>query len=355
MQRFTILLIFSALVLFSIFSTGCSNEADKSIKKDILKNESPEKAKKKKAVPLTDIDMDDLAEGKEEMEKLIIMPQSEVAERLGSYVFNSKVSYLTKRKEKDLDLSDNYFLESSKNGDFHLYTFNDKVKKRELYYIDGKIYDLMNESGFRETNSAGMQNFWREKIYGALSRYYLYFRGHLNFSDPAPVTYEGRPALRVEVSLDPSGQTPEDDLKLKFRFPNQYLLSARSINLMINKNRKRVSRFEAASGHIIVDKEAGAIVSFQLHGKYAVPISEKQITRLKNSGNPNPSTEVIFTTDITYDITKIGDDIVLKVPQLAPSRKRTPPMEPAENVVPKGTKVNDTLKPNPEHHKKIEK
>jgi hypothetical protein len=353
MKLSRIISVCGLLALIGLLIVGCSSNESTDAKERVEKTsaivEHGEGVKRPEPkVPHTDIDLSKLGETTT-IEKLIAMTQLEASDRLGSYRFDATLAYTTGGDTKGIDLKDNYFYEQAPNRDFHIRTFNDKATKFELYWVGGKVYDRMGDVGFRFTKSDGKENYWREKISGGLNRFYRYYRGHLSFSAPKEISYEGRPALRIDFAVDPNGKTPEEPLEVKHPFPNQYLLSAMSVDSMIDKNRKRVSRFEKGDGYLVVDKQAAVIVAYELDARYVVPVGEERLKKMKEAGGEGQPTEVTFTMNAQYKAKDIGSDIVIVAPKEEPPVVRDTPPESVDNLLPKGVEPikTDEAKPTP--------
>lgn len=329
-----------SLLLMSLAVAGCSPSGNTDPKARVEANtaivESEDGEKRPEPTPpRTDVDLSKLP-AIEELEKLIVMTQLEVSSRLSSHRFDATLAYTTGSDHKSLDLQDNYAYAQAANGDFHLKVYNDKANKFELYWVGGKLYDRMGDVGFRYTKSDGKHNYWREKISGGLDRFYRYYRGHLTFSAPKDVTYEGRPALRVDFSVKPDGKTPEEELKVKHPFPNQYLLSAMAVDRMIDDNRRRVTRHEKGDGYLIIDKQAQAIVAYEIDARYVIPVSEERRAKLVEEGAGDPPAEVYFTMKAELKIKDFGAAIPIEVPPVEPPVQRDPPAEPVDALLPEG-------------------
>ncbi len=342
MRKSACFLFVLLLGLGSVLSGGCSNkESDEARQRVLDKKDLKEEIKNRKVEPQS-IDLEKLGDI-EELQKIILMTQEEIGVRLGSYAYDASVVYVTRREGKDVTMDEKQLFQQNGNGDYYLKIYNDKTQNFEMYWVGGQMYDRTGNSPFRQSTSTGKHLYWREKIYGTLSRFYQYFRGHLKFSAARPATLDGRDVLRIDVSLDPNGTIPEKDLPTNYGFPNQYALSAIATDKLLNKNRKRVSRFEAAEGYLMIDREKKALLAYELKGKYAVPISEKVIEKMKKSGVDNPGTEVLFTMDCTYKIKDIGKTFELKAPAHRPPVKRTKPPESVKPLLPKGAALNPEL------------
>lgn len=322
-------------VLISGLALSCSKNNSEETKKRVLDKPQAKIEKKIKTDSRFDVDKTKLNDPKE-IEKLWTMPLSEVNKRLHSYRYKSKLTYTTKGGDKGVELTDFYEHEQAKNGDMHFRSYNDKVKKFELYYVGGNIFDRMSDYPFREQPKDGKQNFWMEKMYAGLITYYQYFRGFLNYGTPEATTYKGRAATKIPFTFNPAGKVPQDDLKLKFRFTNQYLLSARSFDHLNNTNRKMVTAHDEANGYLIMDNETSVLLSYEFHGKYRTKVSEERIKKLKASGTKNPVKEITFTMDGTYGIYDIGADITITAPPSAGKVERRKPALGPEGLLPKG-------------------
>jgi len=325
--------------IISSIAFACSSSDSENTKKRVLDKPAAEKAEQAKAEPALNVEISKIASDPKELEKLWIMPLSEVTKRLSSYKYKSKLTYSTKTGDKGVTLTDNYEHTQAKNGDMHFKSYNDKVKKFELYFVDGIIYDRMAEYPFREQPKDGKQNFWMEKMYAGLITYYQYFRGFLKYGTPEATTFAKRPATKIPFTFDENGKMPEEDLKLKFRFTNQYLLSARSFDHLANKNRKMVSSHDEAKGFLIVDNQTGALVAYEFHGVYRVKVNEERIKKLIEAGTKDPAKEITFTMNGTYNVSEIDTDITIKAPKSAGKIERRKPALGAGGVLPKGVKA----------------
>ena len=320
-------------------ASSCSREGGEESKQRVLEKKDTGEERAKSAVALTDIDLAGIPGDIGELEKIILMPQEEVAARLGSYRFDAQLAFTVSRAGKDVTLTEHQSLKQAANGDFHLTIGNDKNKGFELRWIDGATYDQLSGNSFRKSRPDGRQTYWRESASGSLKRYYQYFRGYIKFHAASPATYEGRRALKVEFSLDPNGKTPGEDLPFKNRFSNKFAVSALASNKLINKTRRKISRCEDVEGHLIVDEETAVILSYKARGIYVIPMSDKQFQRLLAQGAENPGRDVNFVMDISLEVKDIGRDISIETPKHEKPIKRTRPPEDPGTLLPEGILV----------------
>ncbi|RJO68688.1 MAG: hypothetical protein C4523_07315 [Myxococcales bacterium] len=341
----TILLLAGIGALWAL--SACSKEDSETAKQRVLDKKDVAEEVETRKVALTPIDLAKIPADVKELEKVLLMTQEETAERLKPYRFEAQVSYVTERPGKSVTLTEKEEMKQAVNGDFHLQVSNDKARTFELFWVGGKLFERMGESSFREATSGGKHLFWREKVSGTLDRFYKYFRGHLTFHLPTPETYEGRQALKLTFALDPNGKTPQDDLETNYNYPDQYAISAIAVDKMLNKNRKRVSRFEEAEGYLIVDSQSATILAYKLHGRYIVPVSEEKLKKMQGDGDGEQDVELVrevaFVMDAAYAIKDIGQPIEIKEPSHRKPALRDRPPESVSPLLPEGSTKNPEL------------
>jgi len=324
-----------AMLLLTL--AACSKESADEAKQKVLDKKDTAEEVKNRPVALTALDLSKVPGDAKEVEKLFLMTAEETAQRLKSYKAEEKLSYLTQRKEKEVKLSETHTLEQAENGDFYMKSGNEKASGFELYWVGQKIYDRMGTGPFRPSISTGKHLYWREKSYGALNRFYKYFRGHIKFTGPESTTYEGRDAMKISIVFDPNGKTPEDDLPDVYNFGDQYAVSVISINKLINRNRKSISHFDEASGYLVIDKKTATVVAYKVRGKYAMPIHSSNQEKYREMGLGELGQEVIFVMEAEFAVNEIGMPRVIAVPsQLEDQVKRDLPPEDLTPMLPEG-------------------
>ncbi len=339
-QTILVILLIALLGL----ANGCSKADSEDAEQRVIEKKDVAEEVKERKVTLHEIDLSKIPGDIGEMDKLMLMTQEEVAARLGGYHFNAEMVFTTGGGKKKINLLERHELEQAENGDFRVRIFNDNTKNYELYWVNGEVLDRTGYGAYRTSMSTGKHLYWREKTYMALDRFYRYFRGHMKFSPAESMEYEGRPALKIAFTLDPAGAIGEADLPLQYDFPSQYALSLLSMNKMMNQNRKRVTRFEEADGYVVVDRNAGVILSYKFHGKYFISIGKKRIEKMIAAGDKNPPKEVLFILDGSLNIDKIGQIKSIEKPKNEPAAKREQPMEDVAPLLPEGVKTNKQIK-----------
>ena len=341
MQRFNVC-FFTAFLTVFFMASACSKSDGGEAKKRVMEKKDLTEEVKTRKVRIQEIDLSGIPADIDEFEKVLLMTQEEIAAKLKTYTFKSSLSYETSRKGKSVTLSEQQEFEQTAEGDYHLKVMNDKTSAFELYWVGEQIYERMGSSPFRKNTSTGKHLFWREKAYDGLDRFYKYFRGHLLFSDAEPTSYQGRPALKVEFSLNPDGKTPEEDLPVVYNFPNQYALSVIASEKLVNKNRKLISRFDEAEGIIIIDKKEACVLSYRFTGKYVIPVNKKRLAEAEKKGI-DLGKEVSFRMVGGYDMKNIGKPVRIVRPKAQKPVKRDRPPENLKPLLPKGSKLNPEL------------
>jgi len=323
------------LLMLAFLFPGCSG-CDRSQSGEEAKSRVKEKKDiteevKTRKVALQEIDLSRLPDISE-LEKLILMTQEEIAARLGQYKFSARVSYATDRSGKGIEMFEEQNLQQASNGDFQIEINNNKGRAFDLIWKGGQVFDRSGNASWRKSRSTGKHLYWREKIYSSFDSFYKYFRGHLKFNAPVAVDYEGRDALKIEFSLDPQGKTPEADLPLKVSLPNQYQVSMTAAEKILNKNRKRVSRYGSAAGYLIIDKKAAVILSFDFSGEYAIAIADSKKQQLKEKG-VDPGNEVVFVMKANHFVKDIGGPVDIGIPEAAVEMDRVKPAPKADDIL----------------------
>lgn|GEM_PF-2812411 len=325
------LLLLALALCFPACSSCDRSQSGEEAKSRVKEKKDLTEEVKTRKVELQEIDLTKLPDIGE-LEKIILMSQEEVAARLGQYRFESRVSYNTDRTGKSLEMFEEQKVQQTSNGDFQISIDNNKGRIFDLIWKGGQVFDRSGTSPWRKSKSTGKHLYWREKSYSSLNRFYKYFRGHLKFNTPVAIDYEGREALKVEFSLDPLGKTPEEDLPLKISLPNQYQVSMTASEKILNKNRKRVSKYNAASGYLIIDKKAAAVLSYDFIGDYSIAISERKKKALLAKG-VDPGQEVIFIMKANYSVKDIGGAIDIGIPEASAEMDRVKPAPKVDELI----------------------
>ena len=175
--------------------SGCSKEGGEEEKQKVLEKKEPKDVQQKTHVAVT-ADVKKIPGDLAELEKALLMTQEDVSAHLKSYNAKLTMTYITKRKENEVKLAEVNELRRAENGDFYLKTGNDFSKGGlELYRIGGQTFDRFATANFTKAVSEGKELYWMEKNFGAMDRFYKYFRGHLKFGAPETTTYAARPAV----------------------------------------------------------------------------------------------------------------------------------------------------------------
>ncbi len=327
-----ILTLLMALVSF----VACDSKGDEARERVTTKKDITETVAERK-VKLQNIDMNKIPSDYDEVQKVILMPAEEIAERMGSGRMKAKLSFTITRDGEDVTLDEEQEYDQAKNGDFRVAMINDKAKTYEMYWVDGKQIDRSSSPKYRMSTSTGKHLFWREKMTNSLSRFYKYFRGHLTFSDGGLTEYEGRKVRRVVLGLNPAGKTPEQDIEVTFNYPSQYRLSSVTSERLLNRQRKKINDFLSAGGELLVDAETAVILKYDFKGSYRVPVNKKL---LENSEKESDSQFVEFAYHGLMSMTDVGGNVTIEAPPYEPPMKRNKPDPKAMDHLPEGSKTH---------------
>lgn len=137
------------------------------------------------------------------------MPVAELFTRLHAADFSGHYKLSMQRDE----LLKKQELQSSVNqdddGNFKVAVEIEGGDRQHMVYADKVLYLRHNYGHWRASRDPTEErNRWREQAYRIWSSFYRLFAKHLSFSQGTPVSYQGRPALRFEMSVKAQQEMP---------------------------------------------------------------------------------------------------------------------------------------------------
>ncbi len=137
------------------------------------------------------------------------MPFAEIAQRLQSLNFSAHYELSMQRdevvKQQVLDAE----VSQDADGNFRVAVEIKDGDRQHLVYADKVLYLKHNYGHWRASRDpTDERKRWREQAYRIWPSFYSLFAGHMSFSKGTPVTYQGRPALRFELSVKPQQELP---------------------------------------------------------------------------------------------------------------------------------------------------
>ncbi len=318
---------------------ACDSAGDSAKKRVTEKQDIVEKVQHRE-VTLTQIDLSKVPQDTDELLKILLMTQEEVAERMGDYTLQTTGIFETAQGERKFKLSESETLIQRKNGDFHLMVSNDKSNQVDMFWIGGKLINKVGGGDRHESNSVGKHLFWREKTYSTFDRMLKMFHGHLRFEKQGTERIEGREAMKIKISLNPKGTTPETGLPNQYKLPGQYQISLKGTHKLIEKQRKRVGKFIQADGTVWIDTRKAVVLKFKLETRYSIPLTQKLKDKLIAKGQ-TPGPDVEFLLRGTYEMKDIGKAKAMKPPAAEPPMERRQPNLNPLDFAPKGVKKTD--------------
>jgi len=248
---------------------ACHDPRERAAKQRIFSPEDPPKVVASAAEHLAP---EQLGDDGRLAQRVLTMGAAEMAERLGAHRFDATISFdWSTPSEAPVKLSETRLLEAGArgvNGDFHARVDNSEDVGLEVIRVNGEVYARNRFGKFRlRRRDRGMAERTREDVVAPLRELDILFDRRFKLLPQGLVTYEGRPALRYEVSLSASApQPPPANLPP--------LLSARG---GVDETTRRRLAFLAAKnpralkGEVFVDQATGVVVRASVAGRLEVP------------------------------------------------------------------------------------
>lgn len=276
------------------------------------------------------IDTSKLPGDARELERVILLRHSEIAQLLGPHAWEGEVTQGLRdlTTGKFVQITEGSQVRQSANGDFYMLNKNNQGSGWELYAIGDKIYDRLVGGHFTGSSTrTGKHTFFEEKSTHAVGRFYKYFRGHLKFTPVGETLYEGREAYKVIVERDPDGKSEAENLPLRTRTRNAYRLNLKYMDRVLNRMRARIVRTENISGELLIDKLTGVVLKADLKGTFFTPkaVPEDDSAREDKPANQEPP-RISFTFHVRHQYSGIGVPQEIKAPRTSgPAQRRRPP------------------------------
>lgn len=284
--------IFCIPVLVGFFAAGCSDKTEAHLERFLDTKQKKPEADKPEA-----IDAFTVADTPAVADRVHTMKFSEVARRLGAHRFQSRVKFEFVSPDTRAWLRENSLIVQAADGDFRVKVENDGGQGYELIYADEKFFARTRYGPFheRKTVSSDRQK-WRDAAHGSWAAIYRLYRGRLRFTKLGLTRYHGRDAIRFSIGL--SNQKP--------RLPgtpkppavppgvDKYVYPIDPTPSDTHRWRDK-ARPQKASGTVLVDADAGAVLDVDFTGELSLPApdSRNRITlsvraelQADNFGNP---------------------------------------------------------------------
>jgi hypothetical protein len=298
-----------ALLLALCLAASCKRSEDQAAKQRIFSPEEPVGALASAKEP---IDASRLADDPALAQRVLGMPQAEVAARLGAHRSQTKVQFSWFRGQRnpdggtDVALSEDTSLAQGPGGDFSVRQENDRNQGFELVWVKGEVYvrGLFGSFRKRRTDRTDPERV-RELAMGALPTFDRLARG-LKLKLVGTATAEGRKLVKYQVAGSAGRPRVAERKDLpKVDFP---LLSdggrgpdpdtARRLEVWEKEEPAQVS------GTLLVDDRTGVPVAADLQGTFKVMAAE---------GNQGPPAQLDLRAVLAT--TEVGKDPGVKAPQ----------------------------------------
>jgi hypothetical protein len=295
-----------ALALCLLLS--CKRGGDEAARARIFSPEQPVGAAAEAKEP---IDARRLADDPALAGRVLHMPQSEIAARLGPHKAQQRVQFAWFHGPglpdggAEVSLSEETTLQQAPGGDFSVRLVNDHNQGLELVWVKGEVFvkSLYGPFHKRRTDRTDVQRI-REQALSGLATFDRLARG-LKLKLAGETTVERRPAVRYTVAGFGARavQEEKDDLPRieppEGKSPD--LDTARRLELWEKEEPANVS------GTLLVDAETGAPLASDLRGHFKVP----------SASGGGPAAELALHTVLTT--TAVGKELSIKAPEAEPA------------------------------------
>jgi hypothetical protein len=287
----------SRLWAFACMLLACAKPVDRAAKTRIFSPEDPPQviASAQEKLP-----PEEAAEDAHVARRILEMGAAESTERLGPHEYSGKVTFQWTGGGATTELSESRSLLAGRggvSGDFDGRLENTREQGFQVLRVGGHVFAKDRFGKFRERRrDRGMAERTREDVHGALKDFATVFDHRLRLMPQGRVTYEGRPALRFDVTLGTQSLAEPAAVKLptpQFARVGPDETSRRRQAFFAKR------RFKSISGEVLVDSETSVVLQARLEGKLDVP------------GNPSAALVMSLATSIK----RVGQDVVLKAPQ----------------------------------------
>ena len=249
--------------------TACHDPRERAAKARIFSPEDPPQVVASAAERLAP---EQLGDDARLAERVLCMGAAEMAERLGAHRFDAALSFdWSTPSAAPVKLSETRLLEAGArgvNGDFHARMDNSQDVGLEVIRVNGEVYARNRFGKFRlRRRDRGVAERTREDVVAPLRELDTLFDRRLKLSPQGTVTYEGRSALRYEVSL--ASAAPKE--------PAANLPPLQSPRGGVDETTRRRLAFLATKsprslkGLLLVDQATGVVLRASLEGRLEVP------------------------------------------------------------------------------------
>jgi len=278
---------------------GCHEPRERAAKQRIF---SPEDRPKVVASAQEQLFPEQLGAEPRLAERVLTMGAAEMAERLGAHRFSAQVSFdWSTPSATPLKLSESRLLEADArgvNGDFHAKVDNNQDLGLEVIRVAGEVYARNRFGKYRlRRRDRGMAERTREDVVAPLGELDALFERRIKLLPLGVVTYEGRSALRYEVSL--AAAAPKG--------PVASLPPLLQPKGGVDETTRRRLAFLATKaprslkGEVLVDTATSVVVRASLDGNLEVP----------GQGGARPAALRVM---LEQKVTRIGQPLELKPP-----------------------------------------
>jgi hypothetical protein len=278
---------------------GCHEPRERAAKARIFSPEDPPKVVASAAEQLSP---EQLGAEPRLAERVLTMGAAEMAERLGAHRFNAQVSFdWSTPSAAPVKLTESRLLEADArgvNGDFHARVDNSQDLGLEVIRVAGEVYARNRFGKYRlRRRDRGMAERTREDVVAPLAELDALFDRRLKLSPQGTVTYEGRPALRYEVSLAAAApkEAPPALPPALLAKGGADETTRRRLAFLAQKSPRSIK------GEVLVDEATGVVVRATLDGRLEVPGAAK-------------APPAALRVQLEQKITRIGQPLLLKPP-----------------------------------------
>lgn len=290
----------AALLAVSLLSLGCPDAVDKAAKERIFSPEDPPKVISAAAEKLPP---ENVADDARVARRVLGMSAAEVTERIGSHVYDAKVTFEWNTASKDsVRLEETRKLIAGAGGvagDFHGVIDNSRDQGIDVLRVGSKVYAKSRFGQYRlRLRDRGMAERVRSEVQGAIRDFDVLFQGRMKLTAEGTETREGRLTWKYGVSL---AEQPPELQTVAFSEPIQPKGGRDSATLhrlfFLDRRQPKL-----LTGNVWVDQETSVVMGAKLNGRIHVPAHDE-----------SPAAEVRLTLDSA--VSQIGKAPALAAPE----------------------------------------
>lgn len=304
------LAVIAVLVALPGCFSACPTSEDARAKERIFSPEEPPQAEQAAS---EHIDLASFASEPAIRRRVLRMAAPEMRYRLGSFAAETRVDFAWTRGDKKVALSETAELEQAPDGAFRMEVDNDHDFGLELRWVDGKVF-VRNRHGhfFERRSDRAAHESWRDEAVAQLPALLDLVKGRAHVVETGTASHHGRPAVKYAVTLadasDPALTAPP---RPSWARDPVYPKDGPDASL-----RHRLAVFETGkavelTGQILVDRDTGVPVSFDLRTRLKVPPVDGQ--------GDDPA---VLRLHMTRDVTEVGAARTIEVPEHRPFKSR---------------------------------